>query len=63
MLPRLLPALMLGLFCDGAGQIAGYALGTGRSAALLADFEFNRTRYIRPEDRRALEETDARAAT
>jgi hypothetical protein len=63
MIPRLLPALALGLICDGAGQMVGYLCGISASPEELADFEYNRVRYIRPEDRRALEEADARPAT
>lgn len=63
LLPRLLPGLALALVCDGAGQMLGYLAGQGRSPASIAAFEFNRVRYIRPADRRALEEADARAAT
>jgi predicted dehydrogenase len=65
MLPRLLPALMLGLLSDGAGQLMGYLAGPGRSRERLTPFEYNRVLYIQPEDRRALgrEESDPRAAT
>jgi hypothetical protein len=58
MLFRLIVPLSIGLVCDGAGQLAGYLAGSGRSVGKLAQFEHNRVRYIRPEDRRALEESD-----
>jgi predicted dehydrogenase len=61
-LPRLLPALLLGLMCDGAGQMVGYITGPGRSPERLSTFEYNRVRYIRSADRIALEEADERAA-
>jgi len=62
MLPRLLPALLTGLALDGLGQGVGYLAGPGRSPDRLSSFEYNRERYIREADRRALEEVD-RAAT
>ena len=65
LLPRLLPALILGLLADGAGQMTGYLAGPGRSRQRVAPFEYNRVLHIRPEDRKALEggESDLRAAT
>lgn len=63
MLPRLLPALALGLLCDGAGQMLGYLRGCGRSLQRVAAFEYNRVLYIQAEDRRKIEEADAQAAT
>jgi predicted dehydrogenase len=58
LLPRLAPALALGLLCDGAGQFIGYLAGVGRSPEILGRFEYNRVLYIRPQDRRALELAD-----
>lgn len=52
LLPRLLPALMVGLIFDGAGEMAGYALGPGRAMAKLSDMEFHRERYLAGHDRR-----------
>jgi len=49
-----LHALVAGLAMDGMGQMAGYALGTGRAADLVARYEFHRARYVRPEERREL---------
>jgi hypothetical protein len=63
LIPRLLPALAVGLVCDGAGQMVGYVAGAGRSPDRVARLEYNRVRYIRPEDQRALEEADTHAAT
>ena len=60
---RILPALAIGLIADGAGQFVGYVVGSGGSPALLADYEYNRVKFLRPEDLQALEEADARAAT
>jgi len=61
LIPRLLPVLSVGLALDGVGQLVGYLGGPGPSAALLAEYEYDRLRYIRPEDRRALEEADERS--
>jgi predicted dehydrogenase len=55
LMPRLLPALSIGLIADGFGQMAGYLGGVGLSAGRIAVYEYNRIRYIRPEDRLALE--------
>lgn len=52
LLPRLLPALIVGLVFDGAGEMAGYALGPGRAMAKLSDMEFHRERYLARHDRR-----------
>jgi hypothetical protein len=52
LLPRVLPALAAGLVFDGAGEMAGYALGPGRAMAKLSDMEFHRRRYLANFDRR-----------
>jgi hypothetical protein len=52
LLPRLLPALMVGLIFDGAGEMTGYALGPGRAMAILSDMEFHRERYLAVPDKR-----------
>lgn len=52
LLPRLLPALIVGLVFDGAGEMTGYALGPGRAMAILSDMEFHRERYLARHDRR-----------
>ncbi len=49
-----LHALAAGLAMDGLGQLAGYALGTGRAADRVARYEFHRSRHVRPDERRAL---------
>ncbi len=54
LLPRVLPALAWGLLLDGLGQMAGYATGAGRSRAKIAQYEFDRIRYITEQDRQAL---------
>lgn len=50
--PRFLPALALGLACDAAGQVAGYARGPGGSLERLAVFEMDRLQHITRRDRR-----------
>jgi hypothetical protein len=51
LLPRLVPALVVGLAFDGAGEMAGYAFGAGRAMAKLSDMEFHRERYTAGGDR------------
>lgn len=46
LLPQLLPALLVGLVFDGAGEMAGYGFGSGNSMATLSDLEFHRERYM-----------------
>jgi hypothetical protein len=46
LLPRLAPALIIGLAFDGAGEMAGYAFGAGKAMAKLSDMEFHRERYM-----------------
>lgn len=50
--PRLAPALIGGLICDGAGELTGYAFGAGNAMATLSDMEFHRERYLDPHDER-----------
>jgi len=50
----MLPALAVSLAFDGAGQMAGYLFGSGRSLERLAEVEFDRMRFITDEDRRVL---------
>lgn len=53
LLPRLWPALGLLLLAHTAGAASGYAMGIGNAVQRLADFEFDRTRYLTARDRRA----------
>jgi hypothetical protein len=46
LLPRLLPALIVGLVFDGAGEMAGYAFGAGQAMAKLSGMEFHRERFL-----------------
>jgi hypothetical protein len=48
---RVLPTLLIGLICDGMGQLAGYAFGSGDSKQKLARFEFHRERHLSKRDR------------
>ncbi|HJY85862.1 MAG TPA: hypothetical protein VKE24_03405 [Candidatus Acidoferrales bacterium] len=50
---RVMPALLVGLAVDGAGQMLGYALGAGTALKKLVYFEFHRYRHLRKSDRRA----------
>lgn len=42
---RVLPTLAIGLLLDGAGQLAGYALGAGSTHEKLAQYEWHRIRH------------------
>ncbi len=53
LLPRVLPALAVGLVFDGAGEMIGYALGPGSAMVKLSDMEFHRERYLAEVDRHA----------
>jgi hypothetical protein len=52
MMPRLLPALLVGLAFDGAGEGVGYAFGPGGAMAKLSDMEFHRDRFTAEGERR-----------
>ena len=52
--PRIVPGLLFGLFLDALGQMAGYALGPGRSADVLAVFEMDRMQHLNAHDRALL---------
>lgn len=52
LLPRVLPALFVGLAFDGAGEMVGYALGAGDAMRKLSDMEFHRERFLSEGDRR-----------
>ena len=42
LLPRVLPALMIGLIAAATGEVTGYLFGVGRSSQRLAAIEFHR---------------------
>ncbi|MFN2531103.1 MAG: glycosyltransferase [Pyrinomonadaceae bacterium] len=52
LLPRVLPALFVGLVCDGTGELIGYMLGPGDAMAILSDMEFHRSRFLAAGDNR-----------
>jgi hypothetical protein len=43
--PRVIPALLLLLLCDAAGEFAGYLLGAGAEGRRTGEFEFHRDRH------------------
>jgi hypothetical protein len=49
-----LPALIIGLALDGAGQMIGYALGTGHALDKVAKYEVDRFKHVRKQDREEL---------
>jgi len=51
LIPRVLPALMLGLAVDGMGEMMGYALGAGDAMEKIFYFEFHRDRHLTKRDR------------
>jgi hypothetical protein len=48
---RCLHALIIGLVIDGAGQMFGYALGTGNAQDKVAKYEVDRFKHVRKQDR------------
>jgi Glycosyl transferase family 2 len=54
LLPRALPAILLGLVAHSLGELAGYACGAGTSGAAKSLMEFDRARFVVPEDRDTL---------
>jgi hypothetical protein len=44
------PALAIGLACDAAGQLVGYAIGPGLARTRLARYEFHRFRHLRRDE-------------
>ncbi|HEY7221533.1 MAG TPA: glycosyltransferase [Candidatus Binatia bacterium] len=51
LLPRILPALIIGLLADAVGQLMGYASGAGNAARYRVNFELNRYRHVTEQDR------------
>jgi hypothetical protein len=50
LLPRILPALALGLAVSALGELAGYLLGPGRAPRLIGEMELRRFPHVRPGD-------------
>ena len=57
LIPRVLPLLVLGLVCDGAGQMAGYLFGAGNAVERVAGYEFHRFRHVPGADCRDAEKS------
>lgn len=53
LLPRILPALIIGLSLDAVGQMIGCACGAGDSKQKLSEFEFHRDRHLAGSGRTA----------
>jgi hypothetical protein len=54
LLPRVLPALGLGLAASAAGEAIGYARGIGRSAVATLDLDFRRFRFVTDRERESI---------
>ena len=50
LLPRILPALTLGLTLSALGELAGYALGPGGASRLIGEMELRRMPHVRRGD-------------
>ena len=53
LLPKILPALAVGLACHAVGEAAGYALGPGGAHQRRLTYELNRQRHVTTLDRQA----------
>jgi hypothetical protein len=51
LLPRILPALAVGLAVSALGELAGYALGPGRAPRLIGEMELRRMPHVLPGER------------
>lgn len=49
-----LPLLLIGLACDGVGQMCGYLLGVGQASTKLNKYEFRRPDHVTAHDRAGL---------
>jgi hypothetical protein len=49
--PRQVALVAILLALDGAGELVGYAAGSGGAMPRLADLEFHRERYVNPHER------------
>ncbi len=61
--PSVVPMLLWGLAMDGLGQMVGYGTGLGASSRTVANYEFERVRYITEEDRRELAAAEPASAS
>jgi hypothetical protein len=55
-----IPALALGILCDGAGQVMGHLAGARGSETWLSRYEYRRVDNITVADRREIEALTAR---
>ena len=53
-MPRVFPALLLGLVIDGLGEMVDYAAGAGDATETLAVFEMDRVQHLTKADQRRL---------
>jgi glycosyltransferase involved in cell wall biosynthesis len=51
LLPWILPALILGLVINAAGEMAGHLLGAGNMKERMCDLEFHREKHLNRRDR------------
>jgi hypothetical protein len=51
LLPRILPALAVGLALSALGELACYLLGPGRAPRLIGEMELRRMLHVRPAER------------
>jgi hypothetical protein len=54
LLPRALPALLLGLAASAAGELCGYALGLRNAMSKTVDLDFRRDRFVSTAERERL---------
>ncbi len=55
MLPRIVPALIVGLAASALGEMIGYAFGAGGAVEKLAKMELHKVHYVTEWDRRTLD--------
>jgi hypothetical protein len=60
LLPRVLPVLAALVTIDGLGELVGYAIGPGSSAANLGGIEFDRRRFLVRSEQLAYDADNAR---
>lgn len=51
LLPRILPALIVGLIADGTGEMVGYISGAGDTMQTLTPLEFHREQHLSKHER------------
>ncbi|MGH7824560.1 MAG: glycosyltransferase family 2 protein [Candidatus Binatia bacterium] len=54
LIPRVLPALIMGLVAHAIGEVTGYSLGAGSAARRRVGFELSRHTHISAQDKRNL---------